>query len=599
MSLNKKSPKGRKSSNAIAELVQQGKANGSMKEIKEGAAFAADAALSPCRRWVSVIASPIVVGTNRVRNVAATATAVNVEGSKGAQQFEASQESEGSQGSQGSQAEWKGYDGKGYRLVPVRVDDSSGNSKVRIFVDTDECFYFAKSSTGKSAYVYCIEEKCKVHGIIKSDGTEKGGIFQYALGVDASGHQHSNHCYELALSDAYNDLKCQVLSSKQTVHDIFRAWLRNQDDDDVIIEYPWVSVKTTMNRLRQSMFPLCLDQATFIRLLETHHEVKEKFGTFKCTDFFQAGITSPGGTGTTALFVNEKVLEKISPGQKSNWFMDATFKIQPLGYRQLFIGLVEIEGTPHATFYALMNGSAENDYVGVFGWLKCYHGIDVGKVKVDFELATMNAVTVVWPDAKVECCYFHFCQALRRNIISKVKDYKGLRQRRIAELYKKLPMLPLDKIDEALVMIENLQKKLGVLRDFKEFNAYFRATWIARFPPEIWCVYDLDCRTNNNCETYNNGIKVYTKYGQSPLKFLDNLQNMAHEAYSKLLYRLNKAKKGIAAPESKSVYKEVIAKYLPLLVAGKITILQCLEGLISKNIEFGPDFDSGTSDEEE
>lgn len=37
-------------------------------------------------------------------------------------------------------------------------------------------------------------------------------------------------------------------------------------------------------------------------------------------------------------------------------------------------------------------------------------------ILMDFELATMNAVRLVFPDVKIAGCFFHFCQAIYRNI---------------------------------------------------------------------------------------------------------------------------------------------------------------------------------------
>lgn len=275
----------------------------------------------------------------------------------------------------------------------------------------------------------------------------------------------------------------------------------------------------------------------------------------------------------SAVFVNEKIMNNIPENTKTNWYFDGTFKIQPLDFKQLFIGHVEIEGRPHAAVYVLMNSMDQKHYEHVFCFLKNAYKVDIDKVKTDFELAVINAVKVQWPNSKHECCYFHYCQAIHKNFGKKV-DAKSDKHWLIEKLFLKLPMLPLEMIEEGLEVIIKHQKKLKVFKDFVVFNEYFKDTWMQRFKPELWCVEGLLSRTNNYSETYNNSIKVYMPRNPSPPDFLRGLRFMAHEAYANLLSRLKEVKKGTPPPIPVSKFIDAVNKNLPLLKDKKISILK-------------------------
>lgn len=136
-------------------------------------------------------------------------------------------------------------------------------------------------------------------------------------------------------------------------------------------------------------------------------------------------------------------------------------------------------------------------------------------------------------------------------------------------MYFRLPLLPLNNIDEGIKAIKEEQKRLGVAKDFnKKFVKYFSETWIKRYPKSLWCVSGAINRTNNICESYNAAIKRFMMPRPHPYSFFEGMITMAHDALAKLLTSKPKA------PRSK--LNSMVELLMPQLESGEITVKECL-----------------------
>lgn len=459
---------------------------------------------------------------------------------------------------------WKEATPINYELIKNR-EEKAKKSNVLVLNLQDHCLYSAKSSRNETAYMKCTESGCKVVGTISR------GMFKYSISGDK--HLHENHLKRVDVMKAYDKLKNNVLTSNDNIHDLYRKWLRQQVDDHIIVDLAYDKISSTLEKLRLSLYPPCKNLVELDKLLLSDPTVRQKFGVFKGMEFYQGQFEG------SAMFLNETIINKIPDKTKTTWYFDSTFSILPLDFKQLLIGHVEIAGITHAVVYVLMKNSRKKNYAVIFKWLRDFFDIYAERVIVDHELAQMNAVKEVWPDAIIQTCYFHFTQAIRTNTVDKVENYKGLHQRFISAMYRKLPLLPLNFIQSGINAIIEQQDDLKVSSDFKKFNTYFVSTWMDRYKPKNWCVYGVVNRTNNICESHNSAIKRYFPHRPTVYTFLDKLQDTAHEAYAKLLTRLNDESKGVEAPKSKSEITTIINKYVPGLVKGDISVKDCLRGL--------------------
>lgn len=95
-------------------------------------------------------------------------------------------------------------------------------------------------------------------------------------------------------------------------------------------------------------------------------------------------------------------------------------------------------------------------------------------------------------------CFFHYCQALHKNIQSLGLSTSYLDDEDIRLACRNvmaLALMPKEHVGEAFeVLKENSPAELA------DFFSYVQQQWFKRVPPEYWVVSDLDWRTNNFAE---------------------------------------------------------------------------------------------------
>ena len=133
-----------------------------------------------------------------------------------------------------------------------------------------------------------------------------------------------------------------------------------------------------------------------------------------------------------------------------------------------------------------------------------------------------RAARIIFPDAHIRGCSFHWSQALGRkvqelglfvayNFVSAVHDY-------IRMLFA-LPYLPVGHI------IRSFDQIASVTNDqLRPLVDYVRSTWIqGQWSPEDWCVYKRYIRTNNDVEAWPNRINMNAQRGNLQLYLLIQL----------------------------------------------------------------------------
>ncbi|CAF0873328.1 unnamed protein product [Didymodactylos carnosus] len=124
----------------------------------------------------------------------------------------------------------------------------------------------------------------------------------------------------------------------------------------------------------------------------------------------------------------------------------------------------------------------------------------------DFEKALIKAVAGEFPQAQHASCYFHFTQALYRNIqnLGLTTAYRDTESTRI--VCRKLMALPLLQLNDIELAFEDLKDDSPVtLRDLFK---YFENFWMTGIPLHLWNVSDLQIRRNNNCEGWHNRFNI-------------------------------------------------------------------------------------------
>ncbi|CAF1563135.1 unnamed protein product, partial [Didymodactylos carnosus] len=155
----------------------------------------------------------------------------------------------------------------------------------------------------------------------------------------------------------------------------------------------------------------------------------------------------------------------------------------------------------------------------------------------DFEQATFNAVSNIFPNCKISGCFFHYSQSLWRRIQTgglisylKVSDSKCTESS--INWFRGalgLALIPLHIVSEtwANIMSEYTPDDPAATT----FNDYITDTYVdddAIFPSFIWNVHDLiitdQPRTNNHVEGFHNRLKQHFSVHPHIYEFIEALK---------------------------------------------------------------------------
>lgn len=122
-------------------------------------------------------------------------------------------------------------------------------------------------------------------------------------------------------------------------------------------------------------------------------------------------------------------------------------------------------------------------YVDVFQYIeKTLFKLSPTEFMTDFEGGQRKALKMVYPNAVLRGCWFHYCACIRKKAMKlKLKplldDNSGA-----TEVYKKimnLPLLPSRYIERGYLHIKQRAKTLNLHKEFKKFFEYFEEFWLA------------------------------------------------------------------------------------------------------------------------
>lgn len=133
-----------------------------------------------------------------------------------------------------------------------------------------------------------------------------------------------------------------------------------------------------------------------------------------------------------------------------------------------------------------MNKKTTKSYTHLFEYIdNNIFKLDGNTFVTDFEVGLKNGLKNIYPVANYQSCWFHYCQALRRNLSTKHKRLaETIRNNKEASMYlhkfMALALLPDYCIEAAFMM---LKQKINISFPNEEFNSfleYFEKQWIKK-----------------------------------------------------------------------------------------------------------------------
>lgn len=270
--------------------------------------------------------------------------------------------------------------------------------------------------------------------------------------------------------------------------------------------------------VRNELFPRDKEKVftpTYCAALDSKEQCYNMFKAYVRVPYFQTRGQCLASMQEFVILVNNPMLKNLS--NCNQWFIDATFKVAPKGFKQILNILVFIPQLQifYPSCFILMTHKSQNLYQFVFENLKVISEslkfkLDPKFIMVDFEDALRNALKISFPNIQLGGCYFHFVKALY-NRISKLglkrKQYKA-KAKTLLSYFQILIHCSKENREEFFKEI----KELFFNEDdkFTKFIAYFEKRWLKnpfldnlfeslQKPDDIEFI-----RSNNPCEVFHN-----------------------------------------------------------------------------------------------
>jgi hypothetical protein len=207
-----------------------------------------------------------------------------------------------------------------------------------------------------------------------------------------------------------------------------------------------------------------------------------------------------------ALWASDEALAILR--MDSQIFVDATFRVTPSPFSQC---LIVMSHDPSTFLYvpcvwALMTSKDEYLYCSVLHEIIVLlkYRWEPKIIVIDFERALLNTIKYQFPAAHIIGCFFHFRQAIHRKM--KKLGISDDAASTCMGLMGRFMEVSDQALDGQIHEMESHPQLCS--SSWKVFWAYFRDTWMKRFPPALWRVNTkedevLAGRTNNCLERYN------------------------------------------------------------------------------------------------
>ncbi|CAN8005570.1 unnamed protein product, partial [Ixodes pacificus] len=231
---------------------------------------------------------------------------------------------------------------------------------------------------------------------------------------------------------------------------------------------------------------------------------------------FLAHDSGVGDQERILVFGTPKNFERLSTAKA--WFMDGTFKVTP----SLFYQVYTVHGLYHGAViplaYALLPNKQEVTYRRLFSVLSSLlSSVAVEAIYCDFEAAVITTCSRIFPQAKIQGCFFHLCQSVYRRLCKLGFQARyGNDEEFAMRMLPALAFLPPAEVPDAFD---------GLLEVFPteatDLAMYFEDTYIGRrrrngvqaamFSTSLWSVHDAVLqnlpRTNNSVEAWHRGFQ--------------------------------------------------------------------------------------------
>ncbi len=388
---------------------------------------------------------------------------------------------------------------------------SSGNGESIILTPIadnfhdDKGFVYSRSNfTKKNSYFRCMHTR-KFHCLARVtaiDGNLRKATLTYphSHGVE---NENVKELESIKFSEVL-DKNCQnsFLLPREIFHNTKLALLKQVNPMNVPLQRNKTSY---IYRRRRKQIPLLPKTVNDFEKFISDPQYRQYYTTdFRDKEFYR-GVWKTKSNEKNIAFVSETVLEKFNTLTDGKMRADGTFRALPkhMKFCQLFIVSVIFRDRSYPLAYILMEKKNFRSYSKVFSEIKALLKVNVEEIMADYEAATRKAIRKFFPKARLAGCFFHYCQAIRKN----AKRLGLSKDKKFSKMIKETSALALLPENYVWKGFKYIRTQLPKSFRWSRFTKYWKRQWLRA----NISVFDLVDRTNNYAETFNKSVNTLLK----------------------------------------------------------------------------------------
>ena len=341
---------------------------------------------------------------------------------------------------------------------------------------------------------------------------------------------HSKECYDFynPLVNQSKDDKSEVLKNKRKIYKDILIKYYNENLNINLHKFKEKSIEIYKNGNYEFEYDSIFIKNLFYKLNNSENNTDKIIFKYNLTltnkSFLKSYnidnemVNNQNKKYKTSKFILWGADKMILRAKKSkHFFIDSTFK-KPKDYYELFIVMfIDIlTDKSYPVFYAILSYKTEYIYKEVLRKICNILEIDINKnnditITIDFEVALINAIKIIFGNIRIIGCLFHYKQNLIKNARSLGLLKNINKDKTLNVINKQLSRLPFIYYKDGINEIQNIINNIKTIsKEFEEFGNYFENQWYKYFKNNMLNYYKIKkiIRTNNTIENYNKQLKL-------------------------------------------------------------------------------------------
>lgn len=373
--------------------------------------------------------------------------------------------------------------------APANADQIKSTKNKTFVIHEGYLFRKDKAASDGGWFMRCVKRSCTAR--IKTDHN-----LRHPVPRAGPGHNHIADPSSISVRRVVESMKTRAGVETTSLNTIYREETARLPIETQLLMPTLHSVDAGLYRARQSNIP---------PIPQTRNDFAvafEEYVPFSLTHGGETFLQTTLDNNNTFVFCTALCLQMLCMADRI--FMDGSFSTVPNLFQQLFTIHSMLNGRLMPRVYVLMALRTQQHYVNLFRWLRDRAAnmnlvFQPAHCHSDFETGLLAALHHEFPGARHHGCYFHFTQAIWRNVqqlgLANLYHENGAHRALIRQLMA-LAFLPVAIVRNSFELLYAQQPD----QQLEPLFQYFNAQWLEKVQPIAWNVYGVDIRTNNHVE---------------------------------------------------------------------------------------------------